>query len=351
MCDQDLSKERKELADERGEAQKSLKARENKLDKESVKLQRKIAGLDKKIEGLEAYKLGKVGITYDERKRKWYALVTWTQERPDTAAAGNAVAVCNFGVNCFIMVVDQRGRMVHRESGAQIVAVRKRFWHRRQELAQTASMPRVRDDGSPTKNRGQKRRFRPLTDLQDKEARFMETTNRQIAAALARKCSEHGVGTLYLEDLEGVREGFEKKTGGDAHPNVKRHVHSWAYYQFQQAIVRACDKVGVSVDKKPAHYVSQQCPECGLTSEENVKTVEIRDHDQYVRKDGKVFNAAPQRRTVFKCINPECGVKADGDLVACVNHLAHLGVRGATVRHVQSEARKQAMQGLEESVA
>ncbi len=294
-----------------------------------------LASFKLQLEKLSAIKMGKVGLKYDDRKRKWYALVTWTQMRPDTPAAGNLSAVCNFGVNCFIMVVAEGGKLLHRESGQAILAVRKRFSHRRRRIQETLNMM-----GSGSKGRGVKRRMRPITDLDDKEQRFCDTVSKQIASVIAKKCREHGIGTLYMEDLSGVRESFEKETGGDAHPSVKRYIHTWGYFKFQQHLERACEVVGTQVKMKDSYYVSQDCPfdGCGHSSPDNVKIRQGNRTGSIVMHHGRPHYEFEEPRTIFDCV--ACERKADGDMVACVNHLKHLGLK-ASIDHTQSEAWKQ----------
>jgi IS605 OrfB family transposase len=285
------------------------------------------------LEKLEVIKLGKVGVVYNDRKRKWYALVTWTQQRPEIQAAGELSAVCNFGVNRFLMVVAEGGKVIHDESGQHILAVRKRFSHRRRELQKA-----INTMGSGSKGRGVKRRMKPITDLEDKEQRFCDTASKQIAAEIAQKCRDHGIGTLYIEDLTGIRDSFERETLGEAHESLKSYIHSWGYFKLQQHLDRACELVGTNVKLKPAYYVSQDCPDCGHRSPDNIKRRAPKKSGAFMEHHGRLFYDFEEPRVFFEC--GKCGQRADGDLVACTNHLKHLGFK-ASIKHVQSERFKE----------
>jgi multiple sugar transport system substrate-binding protein len=68
---------------------------------------------------------------------------------------------------------------------------------------------------------------------------------------------------------------FEQATGGQAHPEVKRRIHSWPYAETRMAIVREGTQHGVRVHAKGSRFVSQRCPSCTHTVPENVQEVTI----------------------------------------------------------------------------
>ena len=328
MIDPDLEGRRAELVRRRKmvemDVRKARKAKEN-----VSRLQAEAARISREIEKLQAFKVGHVGVKYDPRKRKWYALISWTQEVPDLPESRGQIAVTNFGVNVFIQALAEDGSSF-REDGRQILAVRRRNAARRRSLqASLGSM------GSGSRGRGRKRKFAPLDRLSDKEARWTEKYGEQVAARLVSWCVRHGIGTLYVEDLAGIREGFEKETEGEADANVRRMIHSWPFYKLNQSLVRAGRKAGVAVEVKSAFYVSQECPDCHNVDPDNVRIVRYKGDPKMV---DDVPHYPEEIRNKFKCT--KCKLGADGDMVACDNHLQQLG-RRSVIRRFQNEKWKE----------
>jgi transposase len=116
------------------------------------------------------------------------------------------------------------------------------------------------------------------------------------------------------------REGFERKTGGEAHKDVRRMIHQFPFYELQAAVVRDGKERGIRVDAHSVAYDSQTCPECNYASPGNLKDksqrVEVIEHH------GRRF----ERKEVLKRFECEkCGHTAHRDIVACVNALARNG--------------------------
>jgi len=262
-------------------------------------------------------KLGRIGVTYSERKRKWYALVSWSSAEVP-ALTGKKMAAAHIGITRFVQIVAADGTE-HNVSGEDILVTRQRFAHRR------ASIQRCLNDmGSGSKGRGVKRRMRPITRLEDAESRFVTTRIRQVAHGIITWCMAHDIGLLLWPDMTGSREGFEHKTGGEAHEDVRRMIHEFPFYELQCAVVRDGKERGVRVDVHSVAYDSQTCPECGHASLGNLKDkpqrVEVIDYH------GRRF----ERKEIlkrFKC--EKCGHKSHRDIVACVNALARNGQEGA----------------------
>jgi len=308
--------------------------------------------IEAKLYGLT--KIGRIGVVWKERRRKWFVTISYTRYVPPIDTKGQAAAV-NFGVNVFLQAfaVDESAFHV---DGAQIL-------HKR--LAWNAARKRIqkgmRQFGRGSRGRGKKRRELPLTKRQGDESNWTQSFIRQRAADLIGWCNKKNVADLYLEDLSGVRDEFEQATGGQAHPEVKRRIHSWPYGETRMAIVREGMQHGVRVHTKGARFVSQRCPSCGHTAPENVQEVtipgpvlalqslgkrrwaevpyqrfqnsesEAAQYDLYRRQD-KTYR--------FECV--DCGMKGQTDIVACMNHLQDVGalpVGGAALKKMQEAAR------------
>lgn len=269
---------------------------------------------DRLVEG--KIKLGRVGITFEQRKQKNYALLSWTEER-DISLAGAHVAAVNLGVNVFLQAVSDEGE-TFQVDGGDILATRRRFYHRRKSIQKALDTM-----GKGSRGHGRKRRLRPLTDVSDSESRWVTTKCRMVAAELIKWCKRHHIGRLIFEDLTEVRKKDEKE---DTHASVKRLLHSWPYAELIGAVTREGDENGVAVETKEAYYDSQKCPRCRHTSQDNVQPQ--ASHVVYLNPDHLI---EPGDRSVtwerrvsegskFEC--RECHYKSAGDLVAAQNLLA-----------------------------
>lgn len=284
--------------------------------------------ITRQLEAMSLTKLGRIGIKFDERRRKWFALVSYTQHRPDNYKEGQKASL-NFGVNVFAQAVAEDGAEWH-EAGDQILSKR---------IAEASIRKRIqrsmRTFGSGSKGRGKARRELPLTKRQGSESRFVETYIRQLSAQVISWCRRHGVSDLYLEDLGGIRESFERATEGEAHPEVKRRIHHWPYYQSAQAIERQGSEFGIRVHTKSAHYNSQRCPDCGHVDPENIQEVRVpgmpilfRESGRHAWRSGpRAAGGAMYRRDDktwrFSCTS--CGKRGQADMVACMNMLISVG--------------------------
>lgn len=261
-----------------------------------------------------------VAIQWDERKRKWFAAVSYAQTLPRESQS-KRVAVAHLGVNQFLMLMDQDGN-VFRRSGTDMLHVRRSFG---------ARIGRVQRDvkfaGRGTRGHGVKRRFQKVSSLKGKLQNRMRDMNLQLAKQVADWCVERKIGILYLEDLRGVGEKATKElevsgAQGKALRNMNRLIRSWPYYDFQQALERAVTKRGVRVKYKGAWRVSVTCPKCNFKSESEVTY--WNEPSGYVVVNGQTHERH-ERRAKLKC--SKCESSEDADVVACVNHLRQVDVK------------------------
>ena len=300
-------------------------------------------------------KIGRVGLVWKERRRKWFVTISYTKYRPPIDTEGQTAAV-NFGINTFLQAfaVDESSFYI---DGAQILHKRLAFNSIRKRVQKSK-----RQFGRASRRHGKNRRELPLTKRQGDEHNWTQNFIRTIASDLIKWCKARHIADLYLEDLSGVRDAFEQATEGQAHPEVKRRIHSWPYGETRMAILREGMQHGVRVHVKGARFVSQRCPSCGHTDPENVQEITIpgpvlalqslgkgrwrevpftqhqEPHDLYRRQD-KTYR--------FEC--KHCGMKGQTDIVACLNHLQDVGAMpkpkggkpvNTPLRKMQEAARK-----------
>ncbi len=301
--------------------------------------------LTAQIEELSLLKLGRVGIKHDDKKNKWYVLISWTQMRPDGYKQGQTAAV-NLGVNVFLQALDEEG-LDWDCPGTDVRVTRGNFSARRRSIQRGLNFR-----GRGARGHGKKRAMQALTKLDKREQHWMQTKNRTIAAEFVKWCVLQGVSDVLLEDLTGIRESFEKKTKGDADVQVKRAIHSWAFHELGQAIERQCEENHVRVTRVSSADCSQICPDCGHQDKENVQIIDRGgdyllhpspdSRDPEARKRARVFRSV-EKGTHFLC--KACGHKGKGDMVTCANMLVNAG-KINPLGKAQERAKKRAVAGI-----
>jgi transposase len=289
------------------------------------------------VDNFPGMKLGKVGITYDEDKRKWFALVTYTAPLDPPKEDGIKAAV-NLGVHVAFRAVSEEGA-TYKIDGHQIIAIRRQFQARRKVEAEARKA-----DGRGSTGHGYNRKLKPLRRLQEAESNFIKTWIQQQASRIIDWCAEKNITTLFLEDYTDARDNFEKKTGGEAHEEVKRFIHNFPHYQWRQAVERAglrggrklvrtdngkktrgSQRIPVKVVVQTFTLQSQKCPCCGHTDPANTKLVPTGFDRTKVESvnGGLVTWQHLAKETRFSCV--ACGRTGDGDLIAAVNNLVAAG--------------------------
>ncbi|MBK03546.1 MAG: transposase [Deltaproteobacteria bacterium] len=156
-------------------------------------------------------------------------------------------------------------------SGEQIRAVRKKNVHRRRQL----------------QKKGTKSCKRKLKERSGREARFRNDVNHVLSKAIVKK-AQRTKRTIVLEDLSGIRNRVR------ASRELRRELHSWAFYDLRKKIEYKAKRDGVEVLFVDAAYTSQTCSQCGYCDKRNRKS-----------------------QSVFVC--RECGTQSHADLNAARN--------------------------------
>lgn len=335
------------------ERQAELVSARNAFDKtEWAVSQKKFFEAQLVLDGHPGLKLGKIGISYDVDKRKWFALITWTCPA-EVPKEGGIKATCNLGVNVFLRAVTEDSD-TYEVQGHQVVAVRRQFQHRRKTMAES-----LKAMSSGASGHGYQRKMLPLTKLEAAEQDAIRTFIGQQARAFVNWCADKNVTTVYLEDYKGARQDFEAKTEGEAHEEVKRFIHNFPHYQWRQAVeragafggqklvcledgrrVRTSKRFPIKVETRTMKYQNQRCPCCGFTSPENYKIVPNESVKQFKSVwDGNEYVTWQHtaKKSKFSC--KQCGRTGDGDLVAAVNFLVECGSRnpGADVLYLAEQ--------------
>jgi len=242
----------------------------------------------------DGIKRGDMKLKWDERKRKWLAIMSYSFPEPEKRTGG-CIAV-HRGMTAMLYAAAEDGFARPIVDGGDVLALKAQMLARKRSIG--LHRPEL---GDGAKGHGRKRRFAAIEALQGKEARFTTTKCQQAAAATVKLAIERGAGTVLVEDFGGIDD--------DTAPwMVKR----WPWAKLKECIVWACKKAGLETVEVGAAYNTKTCPKCGAT-----------DSDVVV-KGGH-----------FQCV--ACGLHHRTDAIACWNmlrkHGAETGVDAAQTEH------------------
>jgi IS605 OrfB family transposase len=189
-----------------------------------------------------------------DRRNRWYIRIAYKRLAPVTST-GKTAAI-NRGLRVFLAcVTDSDERWLY--DGNDIAAYLKQIQERRKNYQRDAK-------AAARGSRGRKRILRPIQHLTDKAGRWRATKCQTIARRLVRWLVDRGVKTLLVEDFERIRD-----SDGIDNKHIVQLVQEWPYYQLEQRIRSCCAEAGIEVVSLSPHYLSQQCPKCGHTDEDN----------------------------------------------------------------------------------
>ncbi len=229
--------------------------------------------LDRLIDGTYA----KGASMLHKYKNKWYLSVTYK---------ANAIEESKFDED-FIMGIDMgkvnvlyfafnKGFIRGSISGEEIEDFRKKIEHRRISL--------LRQGKYCSENRigkGRKKRIKPVDVLNDKVARFRNSTNHKYANYIVQQCLKYKCGCIQLENLQGISK-------------EQTFLKNWTYFDLQEKIENQANQYGIKVVKIAPSYTSQRCSECG-----------------YIHKNNR------QDQSTFEC--QQCNLKVHADYNAAKN--------------------------------
>lgn len=166
------------------------------------------------------------------KKRKWYALISLSEEVPDKES-NNSLGV-DRGQNLLATAVSKQG-FGKLFSGRQVKARRRRFQLLRQQL-QLA------------------KKYRAIKKLEQKEQRWMRAVNHTVSRRIV-DFADWLDADLVLEDLSGCRSSMKQSKKLRADNGESRH--AWAYYDLQTKLEYKQALNGRRVNYRPPHYTSK----------------------------------------------------------------------------------------------
>jgi transposase len=252
----------------------------------------------------KAAKLGDARVVRNERTGKWEARLCFQFHRPP-AVGGTEVLAVHRGMRNFLTLVKTTGEVWTLPGNGYLV--QKRAFSARR--AQMAAHIRKGELGHGARGHGVRRRYKALNRLDDAEARMIKSACQKAASYTEhpgeKRGQRHGVGVVDCAMREPRASVVLIEDYSKLPPDDARFMPSWPYAQLKGAVAWACQKAGLELREVPAAYLSQRCPACDWTSEDNLS-------ERSVRLGGT--------ETIFECTS--CGFKRHTDTVAGFNMLA-----------------------------
>jgi putative transposase len=167
-----------------------------------------------------------------QKKGKWYALVSLTEEVPEVES-NNRIGI-DRGQNMLAAAVPKScfGLLF---SGKEVKHRRRYFQKRRQQLQKA-------------------KKYRAIKKLEQKEQRWMRAVNHTVSRRIVN-FADWQDADLVLEDLSGCRQTMRQSKKSLADNAESRH--AWSYYDLQCKFEYKQAMNGRQVHYRPPHYTSK----------------------------------------------------------------------------------------------
>ena len=193
---------------------------------------------------------GDCKVQYDERRHKWYALLSYTSTiAVPPSCDPNKVMVVHRGARNALYLLSSGGERGLPFPGSKLLAQRRRLSARAREIKRTTTFER----GSGSCGHGRSRRYEAYGAIQDTIARVTHTFCQQAAAFASAAAQRMGCGTIIIEDYGGIVE---------PEAEVRRVLDHGPLYQLKQCLVSRIEVDGLALREVPSAYVSSTCPRC-----------------------------------------------------------------------------------------
>lgn len=259
---------------------------------------------------------------YDERRKRWVISMTFGRPRKEVVE-GDSVAAIRIGVNNFIFVLDDAGRLRDLETFHKSIhemkshdSFRQRIIPRKLEFKQIKSDARKDRNfqGCGARGHGVHRFCRTYDRYKDAEARFVKTWMGQIAAAAVRYCMEHGINKVYIAQMDTAVPDHVLENGMPE--QVAWLIKRFPFCALRDAIIHALERAGIEVVITEDGRDCDTCPKCGH--------IDAQNHNP--------------RTVKFWCV--KCDTRLAADYVASWNYLKKNGVDCSKiekrVKHMQT---------------
>jgi hypothetical protein len=194
---------------------------------------------------------GDCKIQWDERRKKWYALISYEAPEPAPVSIDPARALAvHRGIRNALYLLPATGARGIPLPGSKFLAQRRGLQARTSNIKHTSAAER----GSGAKGHGRSRRYETYDALGDKIARVTHTFCQQAASFVAETAKRMGCGLVIIEDYGGIEP--------DEDPHKRRLLDKFPLYEMKQAIAHRLERDGLTLREADSHYISSVCPRC-----------------------------------------------------------------------------------------
>lgn len=186
----------------------------------------------------------------------------------------------DFGINNFLSAVIYDGASFIL-SGRQLLSLNRYF---DKKISYYDSLSDAQQFAKGVKYPKQSKRVTALFEKRRKQVHHLLHT---MSRAVINRAIEHGVDTIVIGDLTGIRE--EKNFG----VKTNQRFHKWPFRKMAQLIRYKAAFLGITVVSLTEEYTSQTCSVCkDLPSKDNARKANRKHRGLYVCQDcGIVMNA------------------------------------------------------------
>ena len=203
----------------------------------------------------DIYSIGASKLIYNRKKKQWFLNMVYSFEpQMIENLDSNKILGVDLGVALPICasVNGDLDRFTIR--GGEIEEFRRRVESRKRSLLEQGKYC-----GDGRIGHGIKTRNKSVYAIEDKIARFRDTTNHKYSRALIDYAVKKGCGTIQMEELNGITR------------EADRFLKNWSYFDLQQKIEYKAKEKGINVIYIKPRYTSQRCSRCGNIDSDNRK--------------------------------------------------------------------------------
>lgn len=222
-------------------------------------------------------------LVYNQKKKLWCLNLSYSFDNTHTYVLDkDKILGVDLGVACPICasIYGDLNRFIIK--GGEIEEFRRRVEARKISMLRQGAVC-----GCGRIGHGIKTRNKPVYKIEDKIARFRDTTNHKYSRGLINFAIKNGCGTIQMEKLTGVTE------------HANKFLRNWSYYDLQRKIEYKAREANIAVVYVNPMNTSRRCSKCG-----------------YIHEDNRSEQAK------FKCLR--CGFEENADFNASQN----LGIKG-----------------------
>lgn len=203
---------------------------------------------------------GDCKLQWDERRKKWYALLSYELAAPVIADVDpGRTLVVHRGARNALYLLTSTGQS-KALPGGKFIAQRRALQARMRDTGHVSAEER----GDGAKGHGRARRYEFHDALGDKLARVTHTFCQQAAAFVATRAKAWGCGLVVIEDYGGIEP--------NADHDLRRVLDRFPLYEMKQCIASRTERDGLTLREVPSAFISTTCPCCKNADERQHNT-------------------------------------------------------------------------------